>query len=200
MKLLKIKLLVILLLSINIALVAHPHLFAGVDIDYDLTRQDTLIITQRWMFDDLTSMIILEDFDTNCDDKISAKELLEVKRTVIPGLKEKSFYTDLVINNKNIKFDKIHNFSVGNQDIYVFYQFDIRVPVTFDNGKQIIKLNIYDRDFYTKFFVNSSSGLKVTKADNITHSFEVYENKNKSYYFGQLNPLEVKLTINKDTK
>lgn len=198
MILMKNKLLIILLLSINVLLVAHPHLFAGVDIDFDITQADTLVVTQRWMFDDLTSMIILEDYDSNCDDKIDAEELREVRSTVIPGLKEKSFYTDLEINDEQFIVSEICNFTVGVDDIYVYYKFDIKVPHTFANSEDIIKINIYDREFYTKFFVNSDSGLKVVKPDNINFSFDVYENKEKSYYLGQLSPLEVKLTLEKE--
>ncbi len=198
MKIFKKSILLILLLSINGILLAHPHLFAGVDIDYDLTKQDTLVIRQRWMFDDLTSMIILEDFDSNCDEVICPSELEELKSCVIPGLKEKRFYTDLVINDKLIIMDEIYNFTVGTDDIYVYYKFDIKVPFNFTESQEVIKVNVYDREFYTKFFVNADSGLKVIKTDDINYSLEVYENKEKSYYLGQLSPLEVKLTLNKD--
>ncbi len=198
MKIFKKSILLILLLSINSILLAHPHLFAGVDIDYDLTKQDTLVISQRWMFDDLTSMIILEDFDSNCDEVICPSELEELKSCVIPGLKEKRFYTDLVINDKLIIMDEIYNFTVGTDDIYVYYKFDIKVPFSFTESQEVIKVNVYDREFYTKFFVNADSGLKVIKTDDINYSLEVYENKGKSYYLGQLSPLEVKLTLNKD--
>ncbi len=199
MNLFKKRLIIVLLLCINVILTAHPHLFAGVDIDYDITSNDTLVITQRWMFDDLTSMIILEDFDCNCDDEINDIELKELKESVIPGIKEKSFYTDLEVNDVKIIADEIYNFSVGTQDIYVFYKFDIRLPLTLDETEQIIKINIYDREFYTKFFVNADSGLKVIKPEGVSHSLEVYENPEKSYYFGQLSPLEVKLTLKKDS-
>lgn len=198
MKKFKIKLIFIFLVSLNTSLVAHPHLFAGVDLDYDLTQVDTLVVSQRWMFDDLTSMIILEDFDSDGDDNINPTELTEIKESVIPGLKEKGFYTDLVINEERILFDEIYNFSVGVEDIYVYYKFDIHVPLDFNNSDQIIKINIYDREFYTKFFVNADSGLKVIKPDEVSFLFDVYENEDKSYYFGQLSPLEVKLTLTKD--
>jgi len=193
----KKKIITLIFLCINVFLLAHPHLFAGVDIDFDIVQCDSLIITQRWMFDDLTSMIILEDFDSNSDDKIDSEELQDVKSNVIPGLKEKSFYTDLNVNNENIIVNEIYNFSVGVDDIYVYYKFDIKVPLKVGESEDIIKLNIYDREFYTKFFVNSDSGLKVIKPEGVSYSFDVYENPEKSYYLGQLNPLEVKLTIEK---
>ena len=176
-------------------LIAHPHLFAGVDLDIDATCCDTLVITQRWMFDDLTSMIILEDFDTNGDEVIDAGELAELKESVIPGLEEVSFYTDVEINDDRKIIKEIENFQVGTQDIYVFYKFDIKLPVNSSNSEQVIKLNIYDREFYTKFYVNTSSGLKIIKGQDLEETIEVYENEEKSYYFGQLNPLEVKVTL-----
>lgn len=198
MNLLKKIVIIVLLLATKAILFAHPHLFAGVDIDYDVTLNDTLVITQRWMFDDLTSMIILEDYDLNSDDEINAEELAEIKASVIPGIKEKNFYTDLAINDKMVIVDKIYNFSVGSDDIYVYYKFDMKVPFKFDVAENTVKVNIYDRDFYTKFFVNADSGLKITKPDDVSYTFDVYENPDKSYYFGQLSPLEVKLTLRKD--
>ncbi len=186
----------ILYLAISISF-AHPHLFAGVDLDIDATCCDTLVLTQRWMFDDLTSMIILEDFDTDGDEIINDEELAGLKKTVLPGLKEVNYYTDLVVNEQKIIVEEVENFEVASQDIYVYYKFDIRLPVKLSEEEQVIKLNIYDSEFYTKFYVNASSGLKVIKDDNIEESIEVYENEEKSYYFGQLNPLEVKVTLKK---
>ena len=143
-------------------------------------------------------MIILEDFDSNCDNDICSSELNELKETVIPGLKEENFYTDLDVNGEKIIIKEISNFTVGTQDIYVFYKFDIEIPLQDNESDLVIKTNIYDRDFYTKFFVNSSSGLNVIKPENVTYKFEVYENTEKSFYFGQLNPMEVKLILTRN--
>jgi len=189
---------IMLIMGTNILLFAHPHLFAGVDIDFDVTQSNLLVITQRWMFDDLTSMIILEDFDSNYDEEICSSELIELKKTVIPGLKEEHFYTDLVIDDENIVLQEIADFSVGTYDIYVYYQFSMTVPFVINDKGNEIKINVFDRDFYTKFYVNSSSGLKVLKPEDVSHQIDVYENKSKSYYFGQLNPVEVKLTLSKE--
>lgn len=197
MKILRRNLFIIILLLINISLSAHPHLFAGVDLDIDATCCDTLVISQRWMFDDLTSMIILEDFDLDGDSEINDQELAELKETVIPGLEEVNFYTDLEVNEEKFFIKEVHNFSVGSQDIYVYYKFDIKLPVTMSDQEQEIKLNVYDREFYTKFYVNTASGLEVITGDGIVKTIDVYENEDKSYYFGQLNPLEVKVTLRK---
>ncbi|MBI9031447.1 DUF1007 family protein [bacterium] len=194
----KIRIMIMLIMGTNILLFAHPHLFAGVDIDFDVTQSNLLVITQRWMFDDLTSMIILEDFDSNYDEEICSSELIELKKTVIPGLKEEHFYTDLVIDDENIVLQEITDFSVGTYDIYVYYQFSMTVPFVINDKGNEIKINVFDRDFYTKFYVNSSSGLKVLKPEDVSHQIDVYENKSKSYYFGQLNPVEVKLTLSKE--
>ncbi len=194
----KIRIMIMLIMGTNILLFAHPHLFAGVDIDFDVTQSNFIVITQRWMFDDLTSMIILEDFDSNYDEEICSSELIELKKTVIPGLKEEHFYTDLVIDDENIILQEITDFSVGTYDIYVYYQFSMTVPFVINDKGNEIKINVFDRDFYTKFYVNSSSGLKVLKPEDVSHQIDVYENKSKSYYFGQLNPVEVKLTLSKE--
>lgn len=187
---------IIFLISLGLAN-AHPHLFAGVDLDIDATCCDTLVISQRWMFDDLTSMIILEDFDLDGDSEINDQELAELKETVIPGLEEVNFYTDLEVNEEKFFIKEVHNFSVGSQDIYVYYKFDIKLPVTMSDQEQEIKLNVYDREFYTKFYVNTASGLEVITGDGIEKTIDVYENVDKSYYFGQLSPLEVKVTLKK---
>lgn len=197
----KIKLIIIYLVIVGCStLIAHPHLFAGVDIDFDATKLDTLIITQKWVFDDLTSMIILEDFDTNGDDMIDSDELENLKKFVIPGLKECYFYTDLVVNEEKVNITDILNFTVGVEDIYVYYKFDLKVPILISDAEQDIKLNVYDREFYTKFFINADSGINIVESDEIKHNLSVYENQEKSYYFGQLSPLEVKLTIWKEQK
>lgn len=197
MKRIKLIIIYIIIFSCN-TLIAHPHLFAGVDIDFDATKLDTLIITERWMFDDLTSMIILEDFDSNGDDEIDAKELESLKKLVIPGLLECGFYTDLEINDKKVIITEISNFSVGVEDIFVYYKFDLKVPILISDTEQTIKINVYDREFYTKFFINADSGIKIVESEELKHDISVYENEAKSYYFGQLSPLEVKLKIWKE--
>lgn len=185
----------IVLVITTLTLTAHPHLFAGVDLDFKMINSDSLKICQKWVFDDMTSLIILEDYDMNENGEFDADEISNIEDNVVEGLKDYNFYTDLTLNDRIIYIDEIYDFNVVSDDIYVYYEFNIKIPVSVKEEKQVVKISVYDKEFYTKFFINTSRGIQLNFDKTITSEFKAYENKSKSYYLGQFNPLEIAVTF-----
>lgn len=177
------------------SLFAHPHLFAGVDLTFDFSKQDSLRITEKWMFDDMTSLLILEDYDLDGDEEFSSEESNALGRSVLPGLSEYNYYNDLTIDNQDIIITKIDSFAVKTSDIFVYYQFEIVVPFKDSLEENKINISVYDKEFYTKFFMNVHKGVFFEGADNYDIDIKAEENKSKTFYYGQVNPVELKLNV-----
>ncbi len=174
---------------------AHPHLFAGVDLTFDFNQTGYVVVSQKWVFDDMTSKIIVEDYDLNDDYKFSSSEIKDIESYVVDGLKDYNFYTDIALNDENYLIPEVKNFFVGIEDICVYYEFDIYVPVDKLKQEQNVKVSVYDKEFYTKFFLNTSKGIFFTESDKVNYEFSYYENKDKTFYYGQFSPLEISVNF-----
>ncbi|ACZ13061.1 DUF1007 family protein [Sulfurospirillum deleyianum] len=78
-------------------LYAHPHTYIDV---YLKISENTLKI--QWLFDEMTSQGLMNDFDVNHDGVFDSKETLLFKKDVFNPLKEFSFFTHLLVGKKKI--------------------------------------------------------------------------------------------------
>ncbi|KHG34015.1 MULTISPECIES: DUF1007 family protein [unclassified Sulfurospirillum] len=76
---------------------AHPHTFITVSLDLNETE-----LKVRWLFDEMTSQSLLEDFDTDRNGIFSPKETEAFKKEVFNDLKQFSFFTHLKVANKSV--------------------------------------------------------------------------------------------------
>lgn len=78
---------------------AHPHTF--IDVHLDITSTE---LNVKWVFDEMTSTALLEDFDTNHDLLFDPKEVELFKKEVFNPLQKFSYFTNLKVAKKKITF------------------------------------------------------------------------------------------------
>ncbi len=76
---------------------AHPHTFITVSLDLNETDMNV-----RWLFDEMTSQSLLEDFDADRNGIFSPKETETFQKEVFNDLKQFSFFTHLKVSGKSI--------------------------------------------------------------------------------------------------
>lgn len=76
---------------------AHPHTFIDVYIDIRGTE-----LQIKWVFDEMTSTALLEDFDSDHNHIFDAKEVELFKKEVFNPLEKLSFFTNLKVAKKKI--------------------------------------------------------------------------------------------------
>jgi ABC-type uncharacterized transport system substrate-binding protein len=161
------KKLIYTLLTLPVVLFAHPHTF--VDLFAQVKSKNDLVqtITFKWKFDDMTSQLLIMEFDQNMDGKLDKSEVEYIKINYFDYLEQYNFYTDLKISNKSKK-TKPSNFTSYIEDgIKIVYQFDLIIN---KNAKDIA-IEVYDEERFTalvlkKEFVKSNIKYKISDIDN----------------------------------
>jgi ABC-type uncharacterized transport system substrate-binding protein len=161
------KIIIFYLLFIPYLVFAHPHTF--IDVYTKIKSQNTKIdkITFTWYFDEMTSSLLIMEFDQNMDGKLDDSEIKYIYENYFLGLGDFNFYTDIQINNKTI-LTKPQNFTAFLKDnIQVAYQFDIIL----NKEKKDIKIEIYDEERFSALilknkFIHSDTNYKLSDIDN----------------------------------
>ena len=147
-------------------LFAHPHTFLDVYANVKSENQKIKSINFKWIFDDMTSQLLIMEFDQNMDGRIDKNEMEYIKTNYFDYLKQFNYYTNIKIENKS-QFAKPINFKSYIENMRVVYQFDLN----FNYDKSKIKIELYDEDMFTalvlkKEFITSKIKYKVSDVDN----------------------------------
>ncbi len=119
------KLLITFLLT-NIYLFAHPHVFIDIYPKINIKNTKATSLSLQWKFDQITSSMLLMDFDKNNDNLFNKKEASKVKKSAMKTFKRHNYYLKIRENDKNVKIQKLDNFVVTiDKDGRVVYTFDL---------------------------------------------------------------------------
>jgi len=148
-------------------LFAHPHTF--IDLFPSINSKNNKInsLHFKWRFDEMTSGVLLMEFDQNMDGVLDKNEILYARDNFFYPLKEFGYYTDLKIANKKIPINP-KNFIVKIEDkINISFEFEIDINA----NKNDLQIDFYDQDMFTAFmlkkdFVKSDLGFKIVDVDN----------------------------------
>ncbi|MBL0687171.1 MAG: DUF1007 family protein [Sulfurospirillum sp.] len=118
------KLLIIFLLN-TVNLSAHPHTF--IDLHPNLHVEDgTIVKTEfKWKMDDMTSAMLIMEFDANNNGKIDKEESDFIYENYFLSLKSYNFYTEVEVDGKTMTLPKIKNFRATIEDNRICYFFEL---------------------------------------------------------------------------
>ncbi len=139
---------VVLLLFCVLSLWAHPHTFVDVHMDIQKSKERIDSIDFRWEFDEMTSSMMLMEFDHNGNGTIEADETSYAYHNYFMPLQEFNFYTDLKIGGKTVAVSP-QNFKMSIRNNRVCYHFTLPV----DAAKDRVALEFYDKDNFVAMVV-----------------------------------------------
>jgi ABC-type uncharacterized transport system substrate-binding protein len=166
MKNLFIKQLSILLLSTF--LYAHPHCF--IDVHPTINKNS---ITLKWVFDEMSSQMLIMDFDANHDTKISKKESQTIYKEAFIHLKEYKYYTYFLNKKNKMPTPDATNFSASIQDFRLAYTFTLSLDA------KTTSIEFYDEDMYSAFVIEN----EFIKLQDTNKKLKLKEMDN-DYFFG----------------
>lgn len=147
---------------------AHPHTFMEVYPSIQTQNNTIKQVDIKWIIDEMTSSMLIMEFDSNGDGKIDKKENNYINKNYFSTLKEFDYYT-----HTKQKY-KVINFKANIKNNKIEYNYSL----VFSN-----KINIKDfsMSFYdTDFFVSMVLKEQFVK-QNIPH---IVEDIDGDYYFG----------------
>jgi ABC-type uncharacterized transport system substrate-binding protein len=156
------------LLFSYIGLFAHPHTFIEVYPTIEVKNNITTKIHFKWVMDEMTSSMLMIEFDQNGDGTIDKKENSFIYNNYFLTLKDYNFYTDIKIDDKIQTFPNPKNFKTTIENNKVCYSFDIDEKYNIKNTK----FDFGDEDFFIamilkkEFVKTNGSKVVVSEQDN----------------------------------
>jgi len=164
---------VILVFLSSIILSAHPHCF--VDVYPTLTKEQ---VTIRWVFDEMSSQMLIMDFDADRNGKLSEEESAMVKES-FSGLKEFEYYTYFFRGEEKLPTPPSDSFLATIEGYKVNFYFTLKLP----KGTTIIKF--YDEEMFSAYILNET----FVREANPTKSYRL-KKLDGDYFFGYILELQ----------
>jgi len=79
---------------------AHPHVFVDHSLVILLDRDELVGIELSWVYDELTSSMLLQTFDTNRDRTLSPVETATLGQKYLDTLRQESYFVDVRVDGK----------------------------------------------------------------------------------------------------
>ena len=164
------KLLITFLLT-SVVLSAHPHIFIDIYPKINIENSRATSLSIEWKFDQMTSSVLIMDYDKNKDGKFSKKETAKAKKNAMRIFKKYDYCLKIMKGDRNIKIQKLKNFKVSIDELdRIVYSFDL--VCNFDPKGTI--LLFYYGDYYIAFMLkktivqplNKNLDFSIRKVDN----------------------------------
>lgn len=133
-------------------LIAHPHTFMEVYPTLTIKNNITEKINFKWQFDEMTSSLLIMEFDSNNNGKIDKDENQFVYENYFRTLIKQNFYTDIRVKNKVQTFPQVNNFQASIENGKICYNFSINKRYNIED----LKIDFGDKDFFVATILKKS--------------------------------------------
>lgn len=132
---------------------AHPHVFINATIKAVFDENGLKGLQINWIYDPNYSYQIISDCDMDMDDNFTEEEIKDVYKYYFEQLEQYNYFIEIKIGKKNIKIDKVEDFSasIDTEDEVVEYNFFIPLDVKYTNDGQTLEVKFADPTYYTAF-------------------------------------------------
>jgi tRNA threonylcarbamoyladenosine biosynthesis protein TsaE len=171
---------------------AHPHVWIETHAAFDFDHNQLVAVDLDWLFDDMFSAQLIEDFDHGKKGSFDAADQAELEKQVLPGYADFAYYTHVRVDGKEVKIARTGNFHATLENGQVRFRYTAFLPQPVDPAKHRIDAGFYDETFFVDlgFSAHDPITFKGTTACTDT----VAPDPAHKIYFGQVTPEIVKVT------
>ncbi|MBL4859272.1 MAG: DUF1007 family protein, partial [Erythrobacter sp.] len=173
---------------------AHPHVW--IDADAQMIFEDDKITAIRlhWVFDDLFSLTLIDQFDKNHDLRFFDEENTDVHDNAFALLSEVSWLTHLRRNEELVTFAGATDFKADiTDDRRVSYDFTLTLKEPLDPIKDAVALSVYDAEFYIDVAFTQVDPILFKGNRHLKCHYEMSEDEKNRIYFDLVSPIRADL-------
>jgi ABC-type uncharacterized transport system substrate-binding protein len=178
-------------------LFAHPHIFIDYTIDFVFEQDELTGIKTVWLFDEMYSSMLLQNYDVDQNGYIDKNETATMQRDAFSNLENYNYFIYITANNKCYKVKTVQDFAVDARDDRVIYEFFVPYSLPVENLYQNIEVCMYDETYYVDLWPLNDDPALFTNAETVDYKYEVFEDEKESQGYGQIYPYTTRLTFRK---
>ncbi|MBA2126614.1 DUF1007 domain-containing protein [Hyphomicrobium methylovorum] len=151
-------------LAIATPVVAHPHVWVTYEMTVDYDKDVVTGVDHIWSFDDAYSVMALEGLDTNNDGNYDEKELAELLKVNMEGLKEFNYFTVAKLGADKLTFKPPTNerLEYKNKVLSLHFRLTLEKPVP--AKAEGLTFAVFDPSFFIAFEPEKTDSVKLASA------------------------------------
>ena len=167
---------------------AHPHVWIGASVQFDMKDGKIVSVTQRWEFDHMFGAMLAHTFDANKDKKLQKPEIALMRKKAFRELRNYSYFTHLRIDGKEHKIKEATAFTASLNEGRVVYQFTIKLPRPVDPRREKADFRFVDMTYYVDVSIKSLKHIKIAGKGASACKFKVEKDTKNPIYYGMVVP------------
>lgn len=173
---------------------AHPHVFIDSRVTFLFSGKKLVGFRENWLFDDVFSDQLMQDYDADGDGKIGKAESDKLGKDTLPNLAQFHYFTYVWVDNKPLPKITPTDFHASAKDKLVTFDFLVTLPQPVEPSALALEVN--DREYFVEVLLakddaiafRDSAGQELT---NCTAS--VAKDEKNAYYGGFVFPQRITL-------
>jgi len=170
---------------------AHPHVFIDNRVTFNLADQKIIGLRENWLFDEVFSDQLLQQFDTDQDGVFSAVESQQIAATTLPSLAKFNYFTYVWVDGKDLGRLEPSDFLATAKKGVVTFDFMVKLPKPVDPRRQALALEINDRSYYVEVLLAKQDPIKFQGQGSLACSASVTKDVKNAYYAGFVFPQRI---------
>jgi tRNA threonylcarbamoyladenosine biosynthesis protein TsaE len=172
---------------------AHPDIRIEDRVIFLFDGARVSAIEETWTFDPDYSQSLLADYDADHDGRISPAESRKIAEHILPNLAEIRYFTYLWVDGRDLATLPPRDFVASAENGLVTFRFVIDLPSPIDPQRQVLKVEINDRDYSVEIRLAKKDPVELRAPRDLTCVPRVRDDVENAY-LGYVSPQEITLS------
>src|SRR5690349_18158677 len=172
---------------------AHPHVFIDNHIIFLFDGSVMTGFREIWVFDDIFSQQLLEQFDADHDGHLSAAESAALEKGTLPNLARFHDFTYVWLDGKPLPAIAPSDFHAVAESGIVAFDFMVKLPKPIDPRQVKFALEANDRSYYVQVALAAQKRFAIAGMKGLACEPHVDQDVANAYYDGYIYPERVTL-------
>ena len=175
---------------------AHPHVFIDSRVAFLFAGKKVVGFRENWLFDDVFSDQLLQDYDADGDGKIGPAESDKLGKETLPNLAQFHYFTYIWADGKALPKITPTDFHASAKDKLVTFDFLVTLPQPVDPAGLALEVN--DREYFVEVLLAKDKPIVFHDASGkdlagFSCKASVAKDENNAYYGGFVYPQRITL-------
>ena len=176
----------------------HPHVFTDCELTFVFDAQGLAGIRQRWTFDEMFSVQIMDMVDADMDGRLSDAESRKTEQEAFANLKNFNYFTHASLDGRKVALNTATDFRAQCAKGILSYEFFLPCPAPAQPAQsgtpRALRVAVYDQSYYTDMAL-AEADPKIVNAGPFKTRLRVQEAEAVRTEWGPIMPMEVILTF-----
>ncbi len=172
---------------------AHPHVFIDSRVTFVFAGDRIVGFRENWLFDEIFSDQLLQQFDADQDGKLSPSESEQVAQGTLPNLAQFRYFTYVWLAGRDLGRLEPSDFHASARDRLVSFDFMVKLPQPVDPRQADLALEINDREYYVEVLLAKDEPVRFKGMQGVTCEAGVAKDEKNAYYGGFVIPQRITL-------